>query len=229
MSVPLARRFAAEGIGTAFLLMAVVGSGIMAARLSNGNAALALLCNALATAAALAVLVAIFRPLSGAHFNPAVTLSSTWDGEIEPRIAAGYALSQLAGALLGVIVAHAMFALPLWQVSQKLRGGPSQWLSEFVATLGLLLTIAGTKRSPATPAFIGLYIGAAYWFTASTSFANPAVTVARAFSDTFSGIAPASVPAFVAAQLAAAALAKPLLRWLFAPVPAPNNSAKTIY
>jgi glycerol uptake facilitator-like aquaporin len=217
MSVPLAKRLAAEALGTSFLLMAVVGSGIMAERLSGGNTAVALLANTLATGAALAVLIAIFGPLSGAHFNPAVTLHFVLRGGIDRRSALGYAFCQILGALCGVFVAHAMFAAPLFEISAEPRGGPSQWLSEFVATFGLLATVAGASRyrPPAIAALVGLYIAAAYWFTASTSFANPAVTMARAFTNSFSGIAPASVPGFVAMQLLAAVAAQPVLGWLF--------------
>jgi glycerol uptake facilitator-like aquaporin len=222
------RRLAAEFLGTAFLLMAVVGSGIMAERLAGGNAALALLANTAATGAALVVLIAIFEPVSGAHFNPAVTLAVAMRREISILLALAYVVSQLAGAFLGVLVAHAMFAVPLLEVSVRLRSGASQWLSEFVATFGLLITIAGAGRTRA-PALVGLYIAAAYWFTASTSFANPAVTLARAFTDSFSGIAPRSVPFFIAAQFAAAFAAYPVTRRLFVSVEAPNHTAKVIY
>jgi glycerol uptake facilitator-like aquaporin len=217
MPVDLPRRLLAEGLGTAFLLVAVVGSGIMAERLAGGNAALALLANALATGAALAVLVAIFGPLSGAHFNPAVTLWFVLAGEMPMRPALGYLAVQFAAAVLGVWLAHAMFALPVLEISRTLRPGPPQWLAEFVATFGLLATIAGALRlAPLSAAMlVGLYITGAYWFTASTAFANPAVTVARALTDSFTGIAPQSVPAFVAAQLAAAFAASRTLPWLF--------------
>lgn len=211
------RRVAAEAMGTMFLLMAVVGSGIMAERLAGGNVALALLCNTLASGAALVVLISIFGPLSGAHFNPAVTLYFALRREISPRMAAAYVAAQIAGAVIGVYLAHAMFALPVFELSTKLRDGPSQWLAEFVATFGLLATIAGSIRfSPATtPMLVGLYIAAAYWFTASTSFANPAVTVARALSDTFAGIAPSSAPAFIVAQLLGALAGYAVFGWLF--------------
>ncbi|HEY5046566.1 MAG TPA: MIP/aquaporin family protein [Rhizomicrobium sp.] len=216
-AVAIARRIAAEGLGTAFLLMAVVGSGIMAERLAGGNVALALLGNTLATGAALVVLISIFGPISGAHFNPAVTLYFAIRREIRPATGLSYVLIQVAGAVAGVYLAHAMFAMKLAEVSTKLRDGPAQWLAEFIATFGLLATIAGSIRfSPAlTPALVGLYIASAYWFTASTSFANPAVTIARMLTDSFSGIAPASAPAFVAAQLAATIVAYPVLGWLF--------------
>lgn len=201
----LSRRLAAEALGTAVLLMAVVGSGIMAERLAGGNDALALLCNTVATGAALVVLISVFAPLSGAHFNPAVTLYFALRREIGWRDAMLYAAVQILAAIAGVWIAHAMFGVAILEVSHKLRDGPSQWLSEFVATFGLLLTIAGCARKPdTTPALVGLYIAAAYWFTASTSFANPAVTIARALTDSFAGIAPHAVPGFVGAQIAAA-------------------------
>ena len=215
--IALSRCFAAESVGTAFLLMAVVGSGIMAERLAGGNVALALLGNALATGAALVVLISIFGPLSGAHFNPAVTLYFALRREIRARMVAAYVVAQILGAVMGVFLAHAMFALPIFELSTKLREGPSQWLAEFVATFGLLATIAGSIRfSPATtPMLVGLYITAAYWFTASTSFANPAVTVARALSDTFTGIAPSSAPAFIVAQIGGALAGYAMFSWLF--------------
>lgn len=205
MNASLLRKLAAEAIGTALLLAAVVGSGIMAERLANGNDALALLCNTVATGAALVVLISVFAPVSGAHFNPAVTLYFALKREISAAEAPLYVGVQIVAAILGVWLAHAMFAMPVLEVSQKLRDGPSQWLSEFVATFGLLLTIAGRARKPdTTPALVGLYIAAAYWFTASTSFANPAVTIARSLTDSFAGIAPSSVAGFIGAQLLAA-------------------------
>lgn len=212
----LPRRLVAESLGTALLLAIVIGSGIMGERLSGGNAALALLGNTLATGAGLVVLITVFGPLSGAHFNPAVTLAFALRRELSPRTAIAYAAVQVAGAFAGVWMAHAMFAEPILQVSQKLRDGPAQALSEFVATFGLLATIFGALRfrPDATPAAAGLYITSAYWFTASTSFANPAVTIARSFSNTFVGIAPGSAPAFVAAQLAAAPAAVAVFAWL---------------
>jgi glycerol uptake facilitator-like aquaporin len=218
-AVSASRRIAAEALGTAFLLMAVVGSGIMAERLAGGNVALALLGNILATGAALVVLISIFGPLSGAHFNPAVTLFFALRREIRLMIAVVYVIAQLIGAVLGVYIAHAMFAMRLLELSTKLRDGAPQWLAEFVATFGLLATIAGSIRfSPAaTPMLVGLYITAAYWFTASTSFANPAVTLARALTDSFSGIAPGSAPAFIGAQLIAAFAAYVAFGWLFGP------------
>ncbi len=217
----LARRLVAEALGTALLLAVVVGSGIMGERLAGGNAAMALLANTLATGAGLTVLIVVFGPISGAHFNPAVTLVFLVRREIGAGTAAAYAAAQVAGGVLGVWTAHAMFAEPIWQVSSKLRNGPAQALSEFVATFGLVLTILGTLRfrPQATPAAVGLYIAAAYWFTASTSFANPAVTLARSLSDTFAGIAPTSAPTFIAAQLAGALTAAALGRWLLPPAP----------
>jgi len=212
----IGRRLASEFLGTALLLAAVVGSGIMGERLAGGNTAIALLANTIATGAALVVLISIFAPVSGAHFNPAVTLYFAMRREIGPAMGLAYAGVQVAGAVAGVYVAHAMFAMPLVEVSTKLRDGPAQWLSEFVATFGLIATIAGCARKPdTTPTLVGLYIVAAYWFTASTSFANPAVTVARSLTDSFSGIGPQSVPGFVAAQFGAAVIALPLLKWLF--------------
>ena len=201
---PLARRLLAEGLGASFLLAAVVGSGIMGANLAGGNAALALLGNTLPTGAILVVLILIFGPVSGAHMNPAVSLAFTLRRELSLRDFTFYVAAQLVGAIVGVWAAHLMFALPVWQISTHVRAGPAQWFSEGVATLGLLLTVLGcVARAPAAaPYAVGLYITAAYWFTASTSFANPAVTIARAFSDTFAGIAPSGVVAFILAQLA---------------------------
>jgi glycerol uptake facilitator-like aquaporin len=210
------RRLVAETLGTALLLAVVIGSGIMGERLSDGNDAIALLGNTLATGAALVVLITIFGPLSGAHFNPAVTLAFVLRRELPVRMALGYVAAQVAGAVAGVWIAHAMFAEPILQVSSKLRDGPAQAFSEFVATFGLLATILGALRFRAdfTPLAVGLYITAAYWFTASTSFANPAVTVARSLSDTFAGITPVSAPAFIAAQLVGAAAAVGVFGWL---------------
>lgn len=200
---PLPRRLFAEGLGTAFLLATVIGSGIMAERLAGGNVAIALLGNTLPTGAILAVLILIFGPVSGAHFNPVVSIAFALRRVLPARELAPYVVAQIAGGLAGAIVAHAMFELPLLQISAHARTGPAQWLAESVATFGLLLTIFGClARAPGAVAYaVGLYITAAYWFTASTSFANPAVTIARAFSDTFVGIAPAGVPGFIVAQL----------------------------
>ncbi|MBS0408741.1 MAG: aquaporin family protein [Proteobacteria bacterium] len=205
----LAQRLAAEALGTALLLAVVIGSGIMGQRLAGGNVAIALLGNTLSTGAGLVVLITVFGPVSGAHFNPAVSLVFALRRELSAPTALAYVVAQIAGAVIGVLTAHAMFGEALWQVSTKLRGGPAQAFSEAVATFGLVLTILGTLRARPdfTPAAVGLYITSAYWFTASTSFANPAVTLARSLSDTFAGIAPASAPAFIAAQLAGAVTA----------------------
>jgi glycerol uptake facilitator-like aquaporin len=213
----LARRCVAESLGTAFLLAGVVGSGIMAAKLAGGNGALALLCNTLPTGAILTVLILTFGPVSGAHFNPAVSIAVALRREIPPGVAAIYIGAQVFGGIVGVLAVHAMFELPLWQLSGAARTGTGQWLAECVATFGLLLTILGCgARTPAAiPYAVGLYITAAYWFTASTSFANPAVTVARALSDTYAGIAPTDVLAFIAAQLLGMLAAVALGRWLW--------------
>jgi glycerol uptake facilitator-like aquaporin len=212
----LARRIAAEALGTALLLAIVIGSGVMGERLAGGNVAIALLGNTLATGAGLVVLITIFGPISGAHFNPAVTLAFAVRRELSVGRAFAYVAAQVSGAVLGVFAAHAMFAEPILQVSTRLRDGPAQAFSEFVATFGLLATILGSLRfrPDATPMAVGLYITAAYWFTASTSFANPAVTLARSLSDTFAGIAPVSAPAFIAAQVAGALAAVAAFRWL---------------
>jgi glycerol uptake facilitator-like aquaporin len=213
----LAQRTVAEFLGTAFLLAAVVGSGIMAAKLAAGNGALALLCNTIPTGAILTVLILTFGPVSGAHFNPAVSLAAALRGDMSASSTALYIGAQLAGAILGVWAAHLMFELPVLQISLTARAGIGQWLAEAIATFGLLLTILGcSTRSPtAIPYAVGLYITAAYWFTASTSFANPAVTIARSLSDTFAGIAPAGVMAFIAAQLVGMLGAVALGRWLW--------------
>jgi glycerol uptake facilitator-like aquaporin len=213
----LAQRIFAEWLGTAFLLAAVVGSGIMAQRLAGGNGALALLCNTLPTGAILAVLILVFGPLSGAYFNPAVSIACALRGELPWPTAGLYVVAQLIGAIAGVWAAHLMFELPVWQLSFTARAGPGQWLAEAVATFGLIVTILGCgARTPAAvPYAVGLYITSAYWFTASTSFANPAVTLARSLSDTFAGIAPAGVPAFVLAQLLGTIAAVGLAHWLW--------------
>jgi glycerol uptake facilitator-like aquaporin len=220
----LAQRVFAECLGTAFLLAAVVGSGIMAAKLAGGNNALALLCNTIPTGAILAVLILIFGPLSGAHFNPAVSLALAFRRVLPWHEAVVYIAAQLAGGLIGVWAAHLMFELPVWQFSLTVRTGPGQWLAEAVATFGLLLTVFGcVARAPAAVSYaVGLYITSAYWFTASTSFANPAVTIARSFSDTFAGIAPSGVPAFLVAQLAGMAAAIVAGAWLW-----PKTAAKS--
>jgi|HubBroStandDraft_1064217.scaffolds.fasta_scaffold00068_24 glycerol uptake facilitator-like aquaporin len=213
----LKRRLAVETLGTALLLAVVIGSGIMGETLAGGNVALALLGNTLATGAGLVVLISIFGPISGAHFNPAVTLVFALRRELGWPAAASYLVAQMGGAVIGVWAAHLMFAQPVLQVSVKLREGPAMAFSEAIATFGLIATILGAQRfrTQETPALVGLYIAAAYWFTASTSFANPAVTIARAFSDSFAGIAPVSVPAFIAAQLVGAGLAFFFFDWLF--------------
>jgi glycerol uptake facilitator-like aquaporin len=219
------RRIVAEGLGTAFLLAGVVGSGIMAAKLAGGNGALALLCNTIPTGAVLAVLILTFGPLSGGHFNPAVSVAMALRRELPVKVAAAYIAAQIVGGIVGVLAAHTMFELPLWQVSMNVRTGPGQWFAEFVATFGLSLTIFGCSAwTPAAiPYAVGLYITAAYWFTASTSFANPAVTIARALSETYAGIAPAGVLAFIIAQLVGALAAVVLARWLFAAANATRN------
>lgn len=211
------RRAIAELVGTAMLLSVVVGSGIMGERLAAGNDAIALLGNTIATGAGLVVLIHVFGPISGAHFNPAVTLAFAMRGEADRKSVAAYVAAQLVGAILGVWLAHAMFAEPILQVSTKLRGGSAQGLSEFVATFGLIGTIFGTQRSRPefTPVAVGLYITAAYWFTASTSFANPAVTIARSLSNTFAGIAPMSAPLFIVGQIAGTVAAVGFFTWLF--------------
>jgi glycerol uptake facilitator-like aquaporin len=217
MPPSLTQRLAAEALGTAFLLAAVIGSGIMAERLAGGNQALALLCNTLPTGAILTVLILIFAPVSGAHFNPAVSVAFALNRALAWPDAGLYVVVQIAGALVGAWAAHAMFELPVWQISQTVRSGSGQWLAEGVATFGLLLTILGcVARAPQATAYaVGLYITSAYWFTASTSFANPAVTIARAFSDTFAGIAPAGVPAFILAQFLGMAAAVAVGGWLW--------------
>jgi len=215
----VARRAAAEAVGTALLLAAVVGSGIMGERLAGGNVGLALLANTTATGAALVALILTFGPISGAQFNPAVTLVDAWCGGRPWREVPVYLIAQVCGAFAGVVAAHAMFSLPLFFASQHARAGGAQLFSEFVATFGLLAVIQGcARRRPADVAYaVGAYITAAYWFTASTSFANPAVTLARSASDTFAGIRPADAPGFIAAQLAGAAAATLLCRWLLPP------------
>ena len=216
-SAPLSRRLAAEALGSFFLFATVVGSGIMGEAVSGGNVGLALLGNTLATAAMLYVLIVKLGPVSGAHFNAAVTLAFALRREMTWRDAAAYLLVQLVAGIAGVIAAHAMFDLALLQVSDRMRDGPGQLLGEAIATCGLLLTMLGTARHrPASvPASVALYIGAAYWFTSSTSFANPTITIARSLTDSFAGIPPVCVPAFIAAQLAGGALALVVALWLF--------------
>jgi glycerol uptake facilitator-like aquaporin len=212
-----ARRLIAEALGTALLLAIVIGSGIMGERLAGGNTALALLGNTLATGAGLVVLITIFGPVSGAHFNPVVSLAFLVRRELPLGLALAYVLAQIGGGVLGAFAAHAMFNLPILEVSTKVRAGLPQAWSEFVATFGLLATIFGTLRfrPDFTPAAVGLYITSAYWFTASTSFANPAATIARSLTDSFAGIAPGSVPAFIIAEVAGALGAVAVFGWLF--------------
>lgn len=216
MNQTLARRVVAEAIGTSFLLAAVVGSGIMAERLASGNIALALLANTWATGAALLALILTFGPISGAHFNPIVSLSSLIEKEIDSKLFALYSCTQIAGAVAGVMLANIMFSLPAISFSRHIRGGAEQLLSEFVASFGLVMVIAGCARQRwnAVAFAVAAYISAAYWFTPSTSFANPAVTIARSLSDTFAGIAPGNVPGFVVAQILGGVLATLLFRWL---------------
>lgn len=218
----LARRLAAEAVGTAMLLATVVGSGIMGERLCAGNVAVALLANAVATGAALVALILTFGPISGAHFNPAITLADASQGGLSWQEVPGYLVAQTVGAVAGVAAADVMFELPVFFISKKARAGGAQMFSEFVATFGLLAVVWGcTRLRTAAVAFaVAAYITAAYWFTASTSFANPAVTLARSLSDTFAGIRPADVPGFVAAQFAGAATATALFRWLIPALPA---------
>jgi glycerol uptake facilitator-like aquaporin len=218
----LGRRLVAEAVGSAFLLATVVGSGIMAERLADGNVAVALLANTLATGAALVALIFTFGPVSGAHFNPAVTLADASQGGLPWREVPSYMVAQVAGAFAGVAAAHVMFELPLFFASRHARQGAAQMFSEFVATFGLLAVIWGCVRlrTEAVPFAVAAYITAAYWFTASTSFANPAVTLARSASDTFAGVRPADVPGFVVAQLLGAAAATGLFRWLVPSLPA---------
>jgi glycerol uptake facilitator-like aquaporin len=213
----LAQRLFSEWLGTAFLLAAVVGSGIMAAKLAGGNGAVALLCNTLATGAILVVLITVFGPVSGAHFNPAVSLAFALRAALPWQDATYYVVAQVVGGIIGVWAAHLMFELPVWQFSVTGRNGSGQWIAEAVATFGLVLTIFGcvARASSAVPFAVGLYITSAYWFTASTSFANPAVTIARSLSDTFAGIAPAGVVAFIVAQLVGMLVAVAVAVWLW--------------
>jgi glycerol uptake facilitator-like aquaporin len=227
MKMSFSRRLLAEFLGTAFLVAAVVGSGVMAERLSGGNVALALLANTIATGAALIALILTFGSISGAHFNPAVSLADTLEGGLTWSEASGYVPAQILGGVTGAVVAHLMFVLPVISISHHARSGPSQFLSEFVASFGLLSVIWGCSRlrSSTVPFAVAAYITAAYWFTASTSFANPAVTIARSLSDTFAGIRPADVPLFIAAQLFGALAATLLFRWL---VPGLARGAKSV-
>jgi glycerol uptake facilitator-like aquaporin len=229
MRPSLSRRVAAELFGTGFLVAAVVGSGIMAERLSGGNVAIALLANTIATGAALVTLILAFGPISGAHFNPVVSLADTMEGGFSWRELGCYIGAQTFGGIGGTLAAHAMFGLPLISLSQHVRAGPSQFLSEFIAAFGLLCVIWGCSRSssnsPMAPFAVASYITAAYWFTASTSFANPAVTIARCLSDTFAGIRPRDVPFFAMAQILGAIAATILFRWL---VPGLRTKAKSV-
>jgi glycerol uptake facilitator-like aquaporin len=214
--VTLLRKAAAEGIGTALLLAIVVGSGIMGERLANGNLAVALLANSLATGAGLYVLIVMLGPVSGAHFNPVVSGVSAWEGQLPARICAVYMLAQVSGAFAGVVAAHAMFGLPLLQVSAHLRPTPGEGLGEVIATFGLVLVILllSRFRREAIPVAVAGFITSAYWFTSSTSFANPAVTLARATTNTFAGISPGSVPLFIGGQIVGGAAATVFARWL---------------
>lgn len=216
----LPRKLLAEALGTALLLAVVIGSGVMAERLAGGNVALALLANTLATVFGLYVLIELLGPVSGAHFNPAVSLVLSWRGALPRSALLPYVVAQLLGAVLGAWLAHAMFELPVLQVSAKLRAGPAQWLAEGVATAGLLLVVLRAPSGRAA-SLVAAYIGAAYWFTASTSFANPAAVLGRMLSDSFAGIAPGSAPGFVAAQIAGAAAGLGLHRLLSGPAGAP--------
>jgi glycerol uptake facilitator-like aquaporin len=209
------RRLAAEGVGSLLLAATVIGSGIMAERLAAGNLAVALIANTGATVAVLATLIALLGPVSGAHFNPAVSLVQALRGALPWREAGAYVPTQILGCCAGALLAHAMFSLPLIQASVHERTGIAQWIAEFVATLGLLLVVLGHRNAEDAPWMVAAWIGAAYWFTSSTSFANPAITIARALSNTFAGISPSHVPAFILAQLLGALAAIPLARLLF--------------
>jgi glycerol uptake facilitator-like aquaporin len=225
----LTKRLAAECLGTGLLVATVVGSGIMGEKLAGGNIALALLGNTLPTGAILVVLILAFGPISGAHFNPAVSLAMGLRREHPWREFIPYVVAQIIGGCLGTLVAHGMFELPLLEFAIKARTGPAQWFAEFVATFGLIVTILAVSRfkSEAIPVAVGLYITAAYWFTASTSFANPAVTIARALTNSFSGIAPRDAPMFIVAQLIGALVGFVLMRWFFATADAPARYAAT--
>jgi glycerol uptake facilitator-like aquaporin len=216
MSFDLTRRLAAEGLGTLILVMAVIGSGIMAENLAGGNQAVALLCNTIATGAVLYVIITIFVAVSGAHFNPAVSLVMMLRGELDLRTTLAYIAAQIIGGCIGAVLAHLMFGLDLFQLGSTARTGLGQWAGEFIATFGLIATILGCMRfrPEAVATAVGLYITSAYWFTASASFANPAVTIARSLTDTFAGIAPGDAPGFIVAELLGAVAAAYLFRWL---------------
>jgi len=226
----LARRLVSEGLGTAFLLAVVVGSGIMAERLSGGNVAIALLANTIATGAGLLALILMFGTISGAHFNPVVSLSEAWQNNMPRQEVLPYILVQIIGAYAGVAAAHLMFQDPLFFASEHVRTGVSQWWSEFVATFGLIAVIIACSRSRpgVTPFAVAAYITSAYWFTSSTSFANPAVTLARAASNTFAGIRPVDTPGFIVAQLLGAAAATLLFCWLYPPAPKGATAGGTV-
>jgi glycerol uptake facilitator-like aquaporin len=211
----LRRRLLAEGLGSLLLAATVVGSGIMAEHLAGGNLAIALIANTGATVAVLATLIALLGPVSGAHFNPAVSVIEALQGKLAWSDATAYSFTQIAGCCAGALLAHVMFESPLWQLSAHIRTGPAQWLAEFVATFGLLMVVLGHRRSQDAPWMVAGWIGAAYWFTASTSFANPAITIARSLTNTFSGIRPSDAPAFILAQLAGAFAALAAARVLF--------------
>lgn len=225
-----ARRIVSEGLGTAFLLAVVVGSGIMAERLAGGNVALALLANAIATGAGLVALILMFGTISGAHFNPVVTLSEAWQKNMPRSEVLPYIAVQVAGAFAGVAAAHLMFGDPVFFASEHVRTGPAQWWSEFIATFGLIAVIIGCSRSrpSVTPFAVAAYITAAYWFTSSTSFANPAVTLARSATNTFAGIRPLDAPGFIAAQLLGAAVATLVFCWLYPAAPEGATVAGTV-
>jgi glycerol uptake facilitator-like aquaporin len=214
MHPELSRRLLAEGLGSLLLAATVVGSGIMAERMAGGNLAVALIANTGATVAVLATLIALLGPLSGAHFNPAVSFVEALRGKLAWSDATAYSFTQIAGCCAGALLAHAMFESPLWQLSTHIRTGPAQWLAEFVATFGLLMVVIGHRRSEDAPWMVAAWIGAAYWFTASTSFANPAITIARSLTNTFSGIRPIDAPAFILAQFAGAIAALVIARLL---------------
>lgn len=227
MVAPLARRAFAEGLGSGLLLATIIGSGIMAERLAGGNQAIALLGNTIPTGAILVVLILIFAPISGAHFNPVVSLAFALRGELPWKSLVPYVASQILGAVLGVLAANLMFELPVWEIATKVRSGYGQWIAEIIATFGLLLTIFGCSASSVSYA-VGLYITAAYWFTASTSFANPAVTIARSLSNSFAGIAPSGVVAFIVAQVLGMAIALIVARFLWRPRKAPQRRSKSL-